>query len=135
MDITGTNGGRQPNGHFGKGNRAARGNPVNRRMQELRRTVLDAEKPEDVADVFAKLRELAKEGDVAAIKLYLDTTIGRPPQALELTGADGEPLGLDWSKLEGAILAALKPFGEEARFAVALALREVAVEPGNEPSN
>jgi hypothetical protein len=128
--INPTSNGRHPDGRFNYGHKFARGNPVHRRMAALRGALLDATTPEDVQAVGAKLAELAKGGDVQAAKVWLDAVIGRPVQAVELTGADGESLGLDWSRVEAAVLTALQPFGEQARFAVALALRGVVVDAG-----
>ncbi len=125
MNNTDNNGsdGRSAGGLFAKGNKLARGNAVNRRMGELRRAALEAETPERVAAVIGKLRELATEGDVPAARVYLETVIGRAPQAVEVSGPDGESLGLGLVQVEAAILDALAPFGQRARFAVALALR------------
>jgi hypothetical protein len=125
-------------GRWAPGNRASQGNANNRRMARLRAALLDSATPEDVRDVGAKLAELAKGGDVAAARVYLEHVIGKAPQSVELTGPDGSPLGLDWGRVESAILAALTPFGEQARFAVALALRGIvtdadrAEQPGDE---
>jgi hypothetical protein len=119
------NNGRSAGGRFAAGNAFAKGNPQARRMAELRRVFLDASSPEILTAMSKKLAMLALEGDVQALKLYLSYTLGQPTQAIELTGADGEPLGLDWARAESAILSALKPFGDDARFAVALAIRGV----------
>jgi hypothetical protein len=117
--------GRLPDGRFAAGNAIARGNPVNRRMASLRAALLDSATSEAVQAVGAKLAELARGGDVQAAKVWLDFVVGKPPQAVELTGADGEPLaGLDWGRVQGAILDALAPFSE-AKVAVALKLREL----------
>jgi hypothetical protein len=122
--------GRAPNGQWAPGNRAALGNPNNRKMHQLRAALLDSAKPEDVQAVGAKLAELAKAGDVQAARVYLEHVIGKAPQSVELTGPDGSALGLDWQRVEAAVLAALQPFGDQARFAVALALRGVVTDAG-----
>ncbi len=100
-------GARRPDGRFGPGNRYGRGCPVNRRMHALRRALVDAVEPERVAKVIDRLGELAEQGDVQAAKLLLEYAVGKPPRALELTGPDGEALGLGWERLTGAILGAL----------------------------
>jgi hypothetical protein len=101
-------------------------------MSELRKTILESDlaSPEAVKSVFSRLTRKAlgdpKKGippDLEAIRVYLSYTLGRPVQAVEISGFDGEPLALQWSKVEAAIIAALAPFGDQARFAVALALR------------
>src|SRR3954466_6916760 len=92
--------GRLTAGRFGAGNRFGGGNPNARRMFDLRKALLDSAKPEDVQAVGAKLAELAMAGDVQAAKLWLEYTVGKPPQAVELTGPDGSALGLDWQRVE-----------------------------------
>ena len=121
-----------PSGRFAPGNRLGKGNPVHRRMAELRAALVESAKPEYLEAIANKLAASAMEGDVAAAKLYLAYTAGPPPQQVEVTGADGEPLGVDWSRVERGILAALEPFGEGARFAVAVALRRAALDAGDD---
>ena len=87
--------GRNGRGLFAPGNKIAKGNLLARRMAELRRLALETETPEQVSRVFVKLRELALEGDVAAARTYLTFTIGRPPQAVELSGAGGRAAGAE----------------------------------------
>jgi hypothetical protein len=126
--------GRGERGRFARGNHAARGNVNAQKMFRLRREILEsaAASPEATRTAFTRLFRKAigrtedKDGssiDIEAMKLYLAYAIGRPVQALELSGPDGEPLGAEWTKVEAAIVAALAPFGDQARFAVALALR------------
>jgi hypothetical protein len=118
--------GRDVTGRFGPHNRYGRGNPRHRQMQALRGELLDAATPGDVRAVGAKLVELAKAGDVQAAKLWLEFVVGKPVQAVALTDAEGEPLaGLDWGRVQEAILEALAPFGE-AKVAVAMRLRSLA---------
>ena len=80
-----------------------------------------------VQRVARKLVVLAEDGDVQAAKLWLEYIIGKPPQALELSGPDGEPLGLDWPRLQSVLLGALSRF-PEAKVQVALALRGLAAD-------
>jgi hypothetical protein len=117
-------------GRWAPGNKASLGNANNRRMAVLRKALLDSASPEDVQAVGSKLAELAKAGDVQAARVYLEHVIGKAPQSVEVTGPDGASLGLDWSQVEAAVLAALAPFGDQARFAVALALRGVVTDAG-----
>lgn len=112
-------------GRFAPGNRAALGNPLNRRMQALRKALLDSAEPDDVRRVGKRLLALAEEGDVQAAKVYLDFLIGRPAQAIELSGPDGEPLGVDWERLQTVLLTSLSRF-PEARLAVVMALKGLA---------
>jgi hypothetical protein len=120
-------GNHRPDGRFAPGNRASRGNPLARRMFQLRRSLLDAADPEAVARVGRKLAALAEAGDVQAAKVWLDYVVGRPAQAVELSGPAGEPLGVDLGGLHAALMATLAPF-PEARVRVALALKGLADE-------
>jgi hypothetical protein len=97
-------------------------------MNELRRAALEAETPERVREVVDRMRTLALAGDVPAARTYLDTVIGKPPQGVELSGPDGAPLGVDLAAVEVAVLTVLKPYGEAARFQVAMALRGMAID-------
>jgi hypothetical protein len=117
--------GRFENGRFAPGNNLAKGNPHARRMHELRRALLDAVDPETVQDVTQKLAELARGGDVPAAKLLLEYVVGKPVQSVELSGPDGEPLGIDFGSIQTSLLNALAPF-PEARIQVAMMLRGLA---------
>ena len=126
MNEPGPNG-RTPDGRFALGNQAAAGNPINRRMKELRRALLDSTRPEDVTEVGKTLCELATGGDVQAARVWLEFVIGKPPQALEVSGPDGQALGME--VVMTAVLVALAPY-PEARLAVAARLKEVGHVPG-----
>ncbi len=112
-------------GRFAPGNRVALGNPNNRKMHDLRRALLDSADADAVVRVGNRLRALAEGGDVQAAKLWMEYVIGKPPQAIELSGPDGEPLGVDWVRLQDALMGALSRF-PDARVAVAVALRGLA---------
>jgi hypothetical protein len=133
--------GRGERGRFARGNHAAKGNVNALKMFELRREILEsaAASPEAIRAAFSRLFRRAigknedKDGasiDIEAMKLYLAYAIGRPVQGIELSGPDGEPLGAEWAKVEAAIIAALAPFGDQARFAVAAALRGIVRDAG-----
>jgi hypothetical protein len=117
--------GRLDGGRFAPGHQFAKGNPNARRMYALRKALLDSAGPDDVRRVGKKLLDLAEGGDVAAAKVWLEYTVGKPPQALELSGPDGEPLGVDWPRLQAVLLGALGRY-PEAKVAVAVALRGLA---------
>lgn len=130
--MSATNGdGRLTDGRFAPGNKLARGNPQHRRMAELRAAALEEATPERVRAMVRKLMALALGGDVPAARLALEYTLGKPPQALELSGPDGGPLGADWEAVRTAILTALDGF-PEAKLAVALSLRRIAAEARRE---
>lgn len=74
---TGLNG-RTSSGKFGAGNQFAKGNPLNRRANQLRKVLLDTVQDEDIVDVVRKLIEKAREGDIPATKELLDRSLGKP---------------------------------------------------------
>jgi hypothetical protein len=130
--LTPESNGRLRDGRFGAGNRFGQGNPQHRKMAELRAAMLEAVEPEQVKGLTRKLCELALAGDVPAARLVMEYALGKPVQAVELTGAAGEPRGLDWAGVQAAILEALAPFGE-ARVAVALKLRSLTDDARDAP--
>ena len=80
---------RDENGHFRKGNRGGPGNPFARQIARLRKVLLDAVSEADLVEVIEMLKRKAKEGDVAAAKLLLSYSIGKPveppnPDTLDL---------------------------------------------------
>jgi hypothetical protein len=114
--------GRQLDGRFATGNRISQGNIGNKRMQELRRALLGSTTPEDVQEVGKALLEMAIGGDVAAAKVLLDHVVGKPVQAVELSGPDG--VALDLPAIVSTIMIAL---GDDltARVKVAAAFRRL----------
>lgn len=117
------NGGRDPmTGRFGPGNRAARGNPVNRKMSELRRALLERATTEDVADIFSSLMESARAGDTSAARLLLEHLVGKPRESIELSGPDGSSLSL--GMVVAAVMSAF-PDDPSARVRIAAAFRSM----------
>ena len=72
---------RNPGGQFVAGNRGGPGNPHGAQVGRLRAALLEAVKPEDMTAIVARLVELAKGGDVRAIKEVFDRTLGKPVEA------------------------------------------------------
>jgi hypothetical protein len=124
-DADSNGNGRQADGRFGAANRFGQGNPHLRKMHALRAVMLKSVDEGTMHAIGSKLAELAKGGDLDAIKILLSYTIGKPPQSIALTGPDGETLGVDWKAVQAAILGALASF-PEARYAVALRLKGIA---------
>jgi hypothetical protein len=89
-EANGDGNGRSTKGLFAPGNTIAKGNVGNARMKALRRALIDCVTPEKVEEVEATLYRLAVGGDVTASKTWLDHVIGRPVQAVELSGGDGQ---------------------------------------------
>lgn len=59
------------------------GNPYNRRLAELRRTLLNFATQDDMTQAASALKELAMSGDVAAIQLLFKYVLGQPKQTVE----------------------------------------------------
>ena len=122
--------GRDARGLFAPGNQHSKGNVGRGRMTLLRRTLVDCATPEKVKEIEAKLYSLAISGDIAAIKIWLDHLIGRPVQAVELSGPDGAAPGLD--TIMTAVLTALADY-PQAQLAVAAKLKEIGRVAGDDP--
>jgi len=80
--------GRDGQGRFVAGNPGGPGNPFARRVGELRRAMLAAVKPEDVADIIKALVAKAKEGHVQAAKVVLSYVLGKPQRVADPDWAD-----------------------------------------------
>jgi hypothetical protein len=74
--------GRDNRGRFAAGNAGGPGNPFARRMAAFRKALCAAVSEQDIRDVAARLLQAAKGGDVAAAKVLLAYTVGRPPDAV-----------------------------------------------------
>jgi hypothetical protein len=82
-------GGRDAHGRFGKGNRGGPGNPFARQVAALRSALLASVTAADIEAVMQGLLRQAKEGNVAAARLLLSYTLGKPaapvdPDTLDL---------------------------------------------------
>jgi len=88
MDVKG-DGRDQTTGRFKPGWRGGKGNPVHRRMAELRKAALEAVTAEDIQAIFRHLVIRAnKHCDTAAAMIVLRYVIGKPP---EITDPEAEP--------------------------------------------
>ena len=116
------NNGRDDFGRFAKGNAIAAGNPMNLRMRELRRSLLDCATADHMREIFDSLMESARAGDTAAARVLLEYLTGKPVQAVDLSGPDGT--ALDLPAIVATIMVAL---GDEpaARVKVAAAFRKL----------
>lgn len=77
---TGHNG-HDARGRFVPGNKVAVGNPLNRRVGQLRSALIRAVTTDDLRAIIRKLIEQAKAGDVIAAREVLDRCLGRPVEA------------------------------------------------------
>jgi hypothetical protein len=75
--------GRDARGRFTANNKGGPGNPFARRVAALRQTLLDTVTPEDLQAIVARLIEAARQGDVAAARLVLIYTVGKPAPAVD----------------------------------------------------
>ena len=82
-DTVPTGSSRGPNGQFLSGNRAAMGNPLARKAQQLRAGLLRAVSTKDWREVVKKLVDQAKAGDIQAAKLVIERCLG-PAVAVDL---------------------------------------------------
>jgi hypothetical protein len=75
--------GRTADGRFAKNNKGGPGNPYNRKVAALRQAMLETITPEDLQEVLAAVLFKAKTGELAAAKLLLSYTIGKPGAAVD----------------------------------------------------
>ena len=66
------------NGRFQKGNPGGPGNPFAARVMAYRRALMDAVSEEDLQGIARTMVKFAQAGDVAAAKLIIDRTAGKP---------------------------------------------------------
>jgi hypothetical protein len=75
--------GRGPKGRFAKGNPGGPGNPFARQVAAFRQEFMAAVTGEDIAVIVRALIEKAKAGDVAAARLVLQYTLGKPAATVD----------------------------------------------------
>jgi hypothetical protein len=69
-------------GRFAKGNKGGPGNPYARQVAKLRQAMLAVVKPEDIQAIIVRMILAAQTGDVAAAKLALAYTLGKPGETV-----------------------------------------------------
>ena len=69
---------RTANGQFKPGNQEACGNPFGRRVAQLRTILMRTVTDGDFAEIAQMLIDKAKKGDLAATRLLLSYTLGKP---------------------------------------------------------
>jgi len=102
--------GRQINGQFAAGNPGGPGNMLARRQHELRRLLNDHTSEQDTVEVWRSIVNDAKGGDAVARKLFCDYVLGKPTQALEISGPDGG--GVNINNVLARVVAVLHAFPE-----------------------
>jgi hypothetical protein len=111
-------------GRFTHGNKAATGNPFNRRMARLRNLLFDCVSDEDIKEIARQLVKAARQGDTAAAKLLFVYLMGRPTAAPDPDFLDKQEYLLRASAPQmGDVWAVLtqKPFAEALQFLVNVA--------------
>jgi hypothetical protein len=104
--------GRNRAGRFTAGNSIGKGNPHLQAVARLRTALYACVTEADLQEVVGTLLREAKAGKPWAVRELLDRLLGRPPQAVHLTGdaGDDKPAGevnltdlqiLVWEILEG----------------------------------
>ena len=72
-----------PKGRFRPGNKGGSGNPFARQVAEIRKLLLNTVPGERLAKIVLAMVDKAEAGDVAAAKLVLQYTVGKPAEAVE----------------------------------------------------
>src|SRR5262249_16432064 len=81
--MTTENEGRDSRGRFLKGNRGGPGNPHMRRTAAMRREVAEAFEEGELRPLMKMLMIRALQGDMAAARLVLEYTVGKPAKAAD----------------------------------------------------
>jgi hypothetical protein len=75
--------GRGANGRFLKGNKGGPGNPHARQVAALRQAFIAAVTADDISTIAQAMIEKARQGDVAAARLVIQYSLGRPAEAVD----------------------------------------------------
>jgi hypothetical protein len=94
--------GRAVDGKFAPGNKFGPGNPFARKCAAFRAALMEAVTEQDIKDIAVKLRDDAKTGDKAAVKLLFQYVIGKPQPAID-------PDTLDLQEMRGYMAGAIPP--------------------------
>src|SRR5262249_45330006 len=90
--AAGRGNGRDTRGRFTKGNPGGPGNPFARRLAAIRKAFYDAFTDKDVKAVAGKLLEMARAGDPAALRTFLEWGLGKPPEPVNPDTIDQQEL-------------------------------------------
>jgi hypothetical protein len=72
-----------PAGRFRPGNKGGPGNPFARQVAEIRKLLPNTVPGERLAKIVLAMVDKAEAGDVAAAKLVLQYTVGKPAETVE----------------------------------------------------
>ena len=73
--------GRDSSGRFARGNKGGPGNPFARKVGQLRSALLETVTEDDMRAVAAKLVQMARGGNLPAIRELLERMLGKPIEA------------------------------------------------------
>jgi hypothetical protein len=125
--------GRHVNGTFGPGHPFSVGKGRPAKSVDFKQALLGCVTPDRVREVEEALFVEVKKGNVGAIRTWLEHCVGKPLQAVEVSGKDGG--AIDVRMIGEAMLAALGD-DPDARLKVANVFRRLAesgmLEPGPE---
>src|SRR5437879_1216969 len=91
-ESTTSTSGRQRDGRFAHGHRGGPGNPSASNVAAYRSALMEAVTEQDIKDIAVKLRDDAKAGDKAAVKLLFQYVIGKPQPAVDPDTLDGQEM-------------------------------------------
>jgi hypothetical protein len=74
---------RESNGRFAKGNRGGCGNPFARQVAAFRACLINSVTQDDFRAIVEQLLEMAKDGEIQAIKLLFSYLLGMPKPVVE----------------------------------------------------
>jgi hypothetical protein len=92
--MTAERGERDKSGKFAKGNKGGPGNPFMRRLAAMRREVAEAFEEGELRPLMTLLRIRALQGDMAAARLVLEYTVGKPGKAVDPDMLDAEDVAI-----------------------------------------
>src|SRR5438309_718824 len=91
-EATPSSSGRAADGRFAPGNKFGPGNPFARKCATFRAALMEAVTEQDIKDIAVKLRDDAKAGDKAAVKLLFQYVIGKPQPAVDPDTLDAQEM-------------------------------------------
>jgi hypothetical protein len=89
----------------------------------------------DVENLIHKIYDDAMDGKASAQKIYFEYIAGRPTQAIELSGPEGEPLRFSAERLDEELRAAAKGDDEKYHELTSAFLRAVRSVGSKGPTN
>jgi hypothetical protein len=76
-------------------------------MYEIKKWFVGSATLEELQKARAKLVEMMLDGDPAATRLYWESMMGKAAQSVQLSGPEGQPLGMDVASFTNVVLVAL----------------------------